>query len=159
VATQICDRDAVVNALETGHLAGYGGDVWCACHARVLFVSHHAPLTGVCGTRARRRWPQPAPASHPWRKMPHNAMTPHMSGTTLSAQARSRCAALHAVWLAADISSGRLRLHTQARYAAATQDILHRFLHGKPIPDEYIIVRDGQLAGVGAQSYGSKANV
>jgi formate dehydrogenase len=102
---KICDRDAVVSALETGQLAGYGGDVW---------------------------WPQPAPPGHPWRKMPHNAMTPHMSGTTLSAQ---------------------------ARYAAATQDILNRYLHGKPIPDEYIIVRDGQLAGVGAQSYGPRANV
>jgi formate dehydrogenase len=46
---QICDRDAVVRALESGQLAGYAGDVW---------------------------YPQPAPADHPWRTMPHHGMTP-----------------------------------------------------------------------------------
>jgi formate dehydrogenase len=102
---KICDRDAIVAALETGHLAGYGGDVW---------------------------HPQPAPASHQWRKMPHHAMTPHMSGTTLSAQ---------------------------ARYAAGVRDILERYFAGKAIPDEYLIVDRGKLAGVGAQSYGPKASV
>jgi formate dehydrogenase len=55
---KICDRDAVVRALESGQLAGYAGDVW---------------------------FPQPAPAGHPWRTMPHHGMTPHISGTTLSA--------------------------------------------------------------------------
>ena len=57
----IMDRDAVVRALDSGQLAGYAGDVW---------------------------YPQPPPADHPWRTMPHNAMTPHTSGTSLSAQAR-----------------------------------------------------------------------
>ena len=57
----ICDRDAVVRALQSGQLAGYAGDVW---------------------------FPQPAPADHPWRTMPHHGMTPHISGSTLSAQAR-----------------------------------------------------------------------
>jgi formate dehydrogenase len=57
----IMDRDAVVRALESGQLAGYAGDVW---------------------------YPQPPPADHPWRTMPNNAMTPHTSGTSLSAQAR-----------------------------------------------------------------------
>ncbi|MCW3054081.1 MAG: Formate dehydrogenase, partial [Chthonomonadales bacterium] len=57
----ICDRDAIVHALESGHLAGYAGDVW---------------------------FPQPAPRDHPWRTMPNHGMTPHISGTTLSAQAR-----------------------------------------------------------------------
>jgi formate dehydrogenase len=57
----LCDRDAVVRALKSGKLAGYGGDVW---------------------------YPQPAPADHPWRTMPHNGMTPHISGTSLSAQTR-----------------------------------------------------------------------
>ncbi len=37
---KICDRDAVVRALESGRLAGYAGDVW---------------------------FPQPAPRDHPWR--------------------------------------------------------------------------------------------
>lgn len=62
----ICDRMAVVNALESGHLNGYGGDVWDV---------------------------QPAPADHPWRDMRNplgggNAMTAHYSGTTLDAQKR-----------------------------------------------------------------------
>ena len=34
-------------------------------------------------------WPvEPAPPDHPWRRMPKHAMTPHLSGTTLDAQAR-----------------------------------------------------------------------
>ena len=64
----ICDADAVVDALSSGHLAGYGGDVWNV---------------------------QPAPKDHPWRKMHNpygpeygNAMTIHVSGTSLDAQAR-----------------------------------------------------------------------
>jgi formate dehydrogenase len=58
---KICNRDAIVKALKSGQLAGYAGDVW---------------------------FPQPAPQNHPWRTMPHHGMTPHTSGTTLSAQAR-----------------------------------------------------------------------
>ncbi|KAB7532646.1 NAD-dependent formate dehydrogenase [Klebsiella pneumoniae] len=96
---QLVDRDAVVHALESGHLAGYAGDVW---------------------------YPQPAPATHPWRTMPWNGMTPHMSGTSLSAQ---------------------------ARYAAGTLEILECFLGNMPIREEYLIVANGQLAGTGAQSY------
>jgi formate dehydrogenase len=57
---KICDRDAIVRALESGQLAGYAGDVW---------------------------FPQPPPKEHPWRTMPHHGMT-HTSGTSLSAQAR-----------------------------------------------------------------------
>ena len=58
---KICDPRAVAQALESGQLAGYAGDVW---------------------------FPQPAPQDHPWRTMPHHGMTPHISGTTLSAQVR-----------------------------------------------------------------------
>jgi formate dehydrogenase len=58
---QIVDTQALVEVLESGHLAGYAGDVW---------------------------YPQPAPADHPWRTMPRHAMTPHVSGTTLDAQRR-----------------------------------------------------------------------
>jgi formate dehydrogenase len=95
----IVNRDDVAKALESGHLAGYAGDVW---------------------------YPQPAPADHPWRTMPHNGMTPHTSGTSLSAQ---------------------------ARYAAGTREILECFLDGSPIRDEYLIVDGGALAGTGAHSY------
>ncbi len=96
---KIADRDAVVRALESGHLAGYAGDVW---------------------------FPQPAPREHPWRTMPHHGMTPHISGTSLSAQ---------------------------TRYAAGTREILEDFFAGKPIRDEYLIVESGKLAGAGAHSY------
>ena len=96
---KICDRDAVVRALESGQLAGYAGDVW---------------------------YPQPAPEDHPWRTMPHHGMTPHMSGSSLSAQ---------------------------ARYAAGTREILECFFEGRPIRDEYLIVQAGALAGAGAHSY------
>ncbi len=95
----LCDPDAVVRALESGKLAGYGGDVW---------------------------FPQPAPADHPWRTMPHQGMTPHISGTSLSAQ---------------------------ARYAAGTLEILQDFLEGRKIRPEYLIVDGGNLAGTGAKSY------
>ncbi|KWC91607.1 NAD-dependent formate dehydrogenase [Burkholderia cepacia] len=96
---KLCDTDAVVRALKSGRLAGYGGDVW---------------------------FPQPAAAGHPWRWMPNAAMTPHISGTSLSAQ---------------------------ARYAAGTLEILQCFLEGRPIRPEYLIVDGGKLAGTGAASY------
>ena len=91
--------EAIAAALRSGQLAGYAGDVW---------------------------FPQPPPADHPWRTMPNNAMTPHVSGTTLSAQ---------------------------ARYAAGTREILESFFAGTPIRPEYLIVEGGKLAGTGATSY------
>jgi formate dehydrogenase len=96
---KICDRDAVADACRSGQLAGYAGDVW---------------------------FPQPPPVDHPWRSMPHHGMTPHTSGTSLSAQ---------------------------ARYAAGTREILECWLDGRPIREEYLIVDGGRLAGAGAHSY------
>ncbi|WP_065009721.1 NAD-dependent formate dehydrogenase [Mesorhizobium sp.] len=96
---KICNRDAVARALESGQLAGYAGDVW---------------------------FPQPAPKDHPWRSMPHHGMTPHISGSSLSAQ---------------------------ARYAAGTREILECWFEGRPIREEYLIVDGGKLAGAGAHSY------
>jgi formate dehydrogenase len=96
---KIVDRDAVVRALESGQLAGYAGDVW---------------------------FPQPAPKDHPWRTMPHHGMTPHISGSSLSAQ---------------------------ARYAAGTREILESYFDKKPVRTEYLIVDKGKLAGTGAHSY------
>lgn len=96
---KICDRDAIVRACESGQLAGYAGDVW---------------------------FPQPAPKDHPWRSMPHHGMTPHISGTSLTAQ---------------------------ARYAAGVREILECWFAGKPIRDVYLIVDKGDLAGTGAHSY------
>jgi len=96
---KICDRDAVVRALESGRLAGYAGDVW---------------------------FPQPAPRDHPWRAMPNHGMTPHTSGTSLSAQ---------------------------ARYAAGVREILECWFEGAPIREPYLIVHEGRLAGAGAHAY------
>jgi len=96
---KICDRDAIARALESGQLAGYAGDVW---------------------------FPQPPAAHHPWRTMPHHGMTPHIAGTSLSAQ---------------------------TRYAAGVREILECWLAGRPIRQEYLIVDKGKLAGAGAHSY------
>jgi formate dehydrogenase len=96
---KICDRDAIADALKSGQLAGYAGDVW---------------------------FPQPPPQDHPWRSMPHHGMTPHISGTSLSAQ---------------------------ARYAAGVREILECWFDKRPIRDEYLIVDGGKLAGTGAHSY------
>ena len=96
---KICDRDAVAAALKSGQLAGYAGDVW---------------------------FPQPAPKDHPWRHMPHHGMTPHISGSSLSAQ---------------------------ARYAAGTREILECWFEKRPIRENYLIVHEGKLAGAGAHSY------
>ncbi len=101
---KICDRDAVVRALQSGQLAGYAGDVW---------------------------YPQPAPADHPWRTAPYHGMTPHISGSSLSAQ---------------------------ARYAAGTREMLECYFQGRAIRDEYLIVDGGKLAGAGAHSYSARAS-
>jgi len=100
---KICDENAISKALQSGQLAGYAGDVW---------------------------FPQPAPKDHPWRRMPNHAMTPHTSGTSLSAQ---------------------------SRYASGVREILECWFEGNPIRDEYLIVQGGNLAGTGARSY-SKGN-
>jgi len=96
---KICDRDAIARALESGQLAGYAGDVW---------------------------FPQPAPQDHVWRTMPHHGMTPHISGSSLSAQ---------------------------ARYAAGVREVLECWFEGRPIRENYLIVDNGKLAGAGAHSY------
>ena len=96
---KICNREAIVEALQSGHLSGYAGDVW---------------------------FPQPAPNDHIWRSMPNHGMTPHTSGTSLSAQ---------------------------ARYADGVREILECFFDKTPIRDQYLIVKDGKLAGMGAHSY------
>jgi formate dehydrogenase len=97
---KLVERDVVVRALNSGHIAGYAGDVW---------------------------FPEPTPPDHRLRTMPFNGMTPHISASTLSAQ---------------------------ARYAAAgTLEILQSYFEGTPIREEYLIVEGGALAGTGAKSY------
>ena len=63
--------------------------------------------------------------------MPNHGMTSHTSGTSLSAQ---------------------------ARYADGTREILECFFDNEPIRNQYLIVKDGELAGMGAHSY-SKGSV
>jgi formate dehydrogenase len=96
---KLCDRDVIADSLRSGALGGYAGDVW---------------------------FPQPPPADHPWRSMPWHGMTPHTSGTTLSAQ---------------------------ARYAAGVREILECMFDGKEIRNEYQILTNGKLAGAGAHAY------
>jgi len=101
---KICNKEAIAEALKSGQLSGYAGDVW---------------------------FPQPAPNDHLWRTMPNHGMTQHTSGTTLTAQ---------------------------ARYADGTREILECFFDNEPIRNQYLIVKDGELAGMGAHSY-SKGSV
>lgn len=89
---KIVDKEALVKAVDSGHISGYAGDVW---------------------------FPQPAPRDHPWRLMPRHALTPHVSGTTLDAQ---------------------------ARYAAGVREILECFFNNKSIRNEFLIVDNGDLA-------------
>jgi len=96
---KICNRDDVAAALKSGQLAGYAGDVW---------------------------FPQPPPKDHPWRSMPNHGMTPHISGTSLSAQ---------------------------YRYVSGVHEILQCYFEGRPIRNEYLIAQDGKLAGAGAFAY------
>lgn len=98
-AGKLCDRDVIAAALRSGQLGGYAGDVW---------------------------FPQPPAADHPWRTMPNHAMTPHVSGTSLSAQ---------------------------ARYASGVREILECYFEGRPIREPYQIVTNGALAGAGAHAY------
>ncbi|KAI4339544.1 hypothetical protein MLD38_024476 [Melastoma candidum] len=88
----IMDTQAVADACASGQIGGYSGDVW---------------------------YPQPAPKDHPWRYMPNQAMTPHISGTTIDAQ---------------------------LRYAAGTKDMLDRFFKGEDFPPQNYIVKEGELA-------------
>ena len=88
---KIVDAPALAEALRSGHLGGYAGDVW---------------------------YPQPAPPDHPWRSMPHHMLTVHVSGTTLEAQ---------------------------KRYADGIRDCLDRFLAGRPIDRDYLIVDGGRV--------------
>jgi formate dehydrogenase len=82
----IVDRDALVEALESGHLAGYAGDTW---------------------------YPQPAPADHPWRSVPREAMTIHYSGMTREAQ---------------------------DRIAEGVAEMLDAHIDGRPLPAEFVMV-------------------
>ena len=101
----ICVAEDVAEALKSGKLRGYGGDVWNV---------------------------QPAPDNHPWRTMRNkfgggNAMTPHISGTSLDAQ---------------------------ARYSAGVQSILESYFSGKhDYRQQDVIVIDGDYA---TKSYGER---
>ncbi|XP_043707759.1 formate dehydrogenase, mitochondrial-like [Telopea speciosissima] len=88
----IMDTQAVAEACSSGQIGGYSGDVW---------------------------YPQPAPKDHPWRYMPNQAMTPHISGTTIDAQ---------------------------LRYAAGTKDMLDRYFKGEDFPAQNYIVKEGKIA-------------
>lgn len=103
----ICVEQDVADAVELGKLRGYGGDVW---------------------------YPQPAPDNHPWRSFRNkygggNAMTPHVSGTSLDAQ---------------------------ARYAAGTAEILKQYFDKtyNYVPQNVIVI-DGDYA---TRAYGQRSS-
>ena len=100
----ICDAEAVKEAMASGHINGYGGDVWDQ---------------------------QPAPAGHPLRSALNtmgggNAMTAHISGTSLDAQ---------------------------ARYANGVKEIIDNYFHGRQQNPANLIVENGQYA---SKAYGQR---
>lgn len=100
----ICVAEDVAEALKTGQLGGYGGDVWNV---------------------------QPAPKDHPWRSCKNhlgggNAMTAHISGSSLD---------------------------SQKRYAEGTRKILENFMTGKPQDPANVIVENGEYA---TKAYGQR---
>ncbi|CAR27971.1 hypothetical protein ZYGR_0N04580 [Zygosaccharomyces rouxii] len=101
----ICNAQDVADAVKSGKLAGYGGDVWDV---------------------------QPAPKNHPWRSMNNkdqigNAMTVHISGTSLDAQ---------------------------QRYAEGVKNILQSYFTKKfDYRPQDVIVKDGKYA---TRAYGQK---
>jgi formate dehydrogenase len=100
----ICDADAVAEALKSGHLNGYGGDVWNV---------------------------QPAPKDHPWRSMRNvlgggNAMTAHISGSSLD---------------------------SQKRYSEGTKEILRRWIADEKQDAANVIVTEGDYA---TKAYGQR---
>jgi formate dehydrogenase len=101
---KICDTNAISDALKSGQLAGYAG---------VYFFSASYSRDSLAGDV----WfPQPAPKDHAWRSMPWEGMTPHISGTSLSAQ---------------------------TRYAAGVREILECYFDKKPLRNEYQVVTNG----------------
>ncbi|EOQ99987.1 putative formate dehydrogenase [Wallemia ichthyophaga EXF-994] len=100
----ICDAAAVKRAMASGHINGYGGDVWDT---------------------------QPAPADHPLRSAFNtmgggNAMTAHISGTSLD---------------------------SQERYANGVKEILDNYFNKKEQNPANLIVTDGQYA---SKAYGKR---
>ncbi|CAR29868.1 ZYRO0G18876p [Zygosaccharomyces rouxii] len=101
----ICVAEDVADAVKSGKLRGYGGDVWDK---------------------------QPAPKDHPWRSMNNkdqtgNAMTVHISGTSLDAQ---------------------------ERYAQGVKSILESYFSKKfDYRPQDVIVKDGEYA---TRAYGQR---
>lgn len=100
----LCVEQDVADALKSGHIRGYGGDVWNQ---------------------------QPAPKKHPWHKMTGergigNAMTVHISGTSLDAQ---------------------------ARYAQGTIKIIENWFNGNAQNPADVIVENGEYA---TKAYGQR---
>ncbi|KAK0566859.1 formate dehydrogenase (NAD+) [Tilletia horrida] len=101
----ICNAEDIKRAVDSGRLRGYGGDV---------------------------SYPQPAPADHPWRTMAGvragvgNAMTTHVSGTSLDAQ---------------------------KRYAEGTRVNLERWFKGEDLEPANVIVINGDYA---TKAYGQR---
>lgn len=104
---------------------GYSGDVW---------------------------YPQPAPKDHPWRYMPNQAMTPHISGTTIDAQVL-RYSSINVRFFHFVLCGTILLMYVymylmtvQLRYAAGVKDMLERYFKGEDFPAQHYIVKEGELA-------------
>ena len=121
----ICNAEAVKKAVESGQLNGYAGDVWNV---------------------------QPAPKDHPWRMMKN----PLGGGNGMCVEVffpSSFLGNIHSSLLARVPHVSGTSLDAQARYAAGVRKILQNWLEGKEQTPSDIIVTGGQYA---TKAYGQR---
>jgi formate dehydrogenase len=124
----IVDRHAVKEALESGHLNGYGGDVWGTSRP----TDHAHPRCPACAQGSSLA---PNAQSGWWGKR---------NGPALWVTNKA--------WLI-EKDSGTT-LDAQKRYADGTQDIIKRYLAGEAQVPVNLIVENGQYA---SKAYGQRA--
>ena len=121
----IVEVDAIKEACESGQLGGTSRVVtqlwwWIYLSSSFAQLQFWYCLASFCAGYSGDVWyPQPPPEDHSWRYMSNQAMTPHISGTTIDAQ---------------------------ARYAQGVREMLEEYFAGKPLPEKNYIVQEGELA-------------
>jgi formate dehydrogenase len=168
----ICDRMAIADALKSGHIAGYAGDVWGESKVEetslVVAQGFSPTVFCFCFSLLTHTDVQPAPKDHPWRDM----RAPNGNGNgELSAP---KSPPFFLICLPPLYSStppppaivqqlltvlgmvphySGTTLDAQERYAKGTKEIIENFLAGKPQNPANVIVENGDYA---SRAYGDR---
>ena len=145
----ICDAQAVAEALESGHLSGYSGDVW----NKSLRLSYDEKLMRI--------HVQPAPLDHPWRKMrnPLGTLSSPIGNPIADVvqEAETEWSRIvltsHCLWSGLIALDSGTTLDAQKRYADGTKDIIRRYFAGEEQNPVNLIVVNGQYA---SKAYGER---